>query len=394
MDKISLNGSIRSVKRSVTNSVEKNKKISNFLLREITMVVSTKKTNYLAVSGIISKYTEDTIPFEFLDSKNSIVRRLSVILISLIFEQKCDIFRYKLKKNIASVCLDKNRFYLNKKLASFKKFKPEKVSHISSAILYYLPFSFYPSGLPCFINLDKLINILITKNFLALPDPKESVIWMEFGENSISIEEGNSSSASESESISQYRVHNKNLNNKIGDNDSSQFTGSISDDSEKNPQKESKENLSMEFKDKIDEEKVSDASGEESVIEKKTKKAHKFKIFRLSRKEGPFGTIKKTTNIDTFVTHKDYNHVEFEIKNIRLEEVYNSNNEPKNADNTHEIPPKEVFENITMKNYVKKISITTPKNTPQIDVPPVRLKNKISSDNSIQGIILIIQILT
>ena len=163
------------------------RKTIDYLLRDVSTIANTKIRDINAVSSCATKYTENTIPFNMLNSESSVVRRLAVALIALIFEQKSDIFRYKLKRNTDGIFMDRSKMFLTKKTPSIKTFKPEPLAHVTDVLLYYLPLAFFPTGLPCYLDMNKLINILISKEYHYIPDPREAVIWMDFEDDSLSL---------------------------------------------------------------------------------------------------------------------------------------------------------------------------------------------------------------
>jgi hypothetical protein len=161
--------------------------LADRLLSEIKLLVFRQKNGYIARNHAMSKYTEDSIPFYLLSNDSRLVRKFASILICLIFEEKSDLFRYKLHKKLKNACIENNKLFLSPKSEAIKNFRPEPLYHVINPFLYYLPNSSFPNGLTCYLDADKLNNILLLKEWMRLPDPQEHLIWMNFGESSALI---------------------------------------------------------------------------------------------------------------------------------------------------------------------------------------------------------------
>lgn len=278
----------------------KDRRITEFLLREITLVVSTKRADAMVVSRVIGKYNEDNIPFEFLSSDNTIIRRLAVVLIGLIFEQKSDIFRYKLKKSVPNVTVEKNRIFVNNRMPQMRAFRPETLEHVGQCIFWYLPRQFFPSGISCYLDYPKLINILITKDFFYLPDPLENFIWMNFEEDSLSIEHADSSQNEES-TVS--------IHDKREDDEDDYSSEEASDDSSKDGMSGSSDSNNKVIQTKKNNVVQNTGPNPISYISDESvdgKNQHKIRIFQFFKKKKQDA---EPEPVEKFVTNFEYNIV-------------------------------------------------------------------------------------
>src|SRR3990167_5505887 len=176
--------------RDQSKTERKSKSIEDFaladrLLSEVKLLALRQKNGFSTKSHAMSKYTEDNIPFYLLSHENTIIRRLTSVLIALIFEEKSDLFRYKLHKNLKNACIENNRLFLSVKTPAIRNFRPEPLYHVSNPFMYYVSKSSFPRGLTCYLDTDKLYATLLLKEWMRLPDPMEHLIWMNFGESSV-----------------------------------------------------------------------------------------------------------------------------------------------------------------------------------------------------------------
>src|SRR3990167_2380007 len=154
------------------------------LLKELTFIVATRKSDqYCASVSILDRYTSDTVPTYLLRSDNFLVRRLAAVLFAFVFQANNDVFKDKSEDPRENVCMLQNFLFLNPYKSAMKHFQPELLHCVSKPILYYLPKAQFPTGLPSFLDVDKLYSILVTKEYLRIPDPSETVIWLPYEYN-------------------------------------------------------------------------------------------------------------------------------------------------------------------------------------------------------------------
>jgi len=287
-----------------TLSLIKSRKIIDHLILELSIVVMTKKTDPGVVCRSLSKYTEDTIPFELLNSPNSVIRRLTAVLIALIFEQKSDVFRYKLKKTVPGIFIDKYRIYLRKKVPDHKTIKIGHPQYLATPVHWSLADAFFPRGVPTGLMLDRLEIILMSKDYLCLPDPKCSYIWMNFESQNPSLPSLSSINSSA------YRADIPSSSNS-SDKSYSQPSEVISDN-EISSDPSNKNIGTNEKKDSRDDQdgyfypNEADAQGflKGSI-------PHKIKVFKFYRKSKNGDTVKR---VDGWVTNLEYNSVESSVQ--------------------------------------------------------------------------------
>ena len=159
------------------------KKLIEKLQSEIFQICATKRSlKSKELVRVLDKYTEQTIPFSLVSHTSSMVRRLTALLIALIFEHKSDLFRFRVLNNNKNMCLFRNQLFLTKMSPAIRNSRPEPLYHVKKALMYYLPTSTFPKGLTCYLDDAKLTNVFIEGEFLRLPDPMEQIVWMEFEE--------------------------------------------------------------------------------------------------------------------------------------------------------------------------------------------------------------------
>ena len=185
------------------------------LVRELTFIVAAKKSDLFGSSvSLLDKYSADTVPTHLLQAEDGLIRRLGAVLLAFVFHHKSDVFRVMADDRKQPFCLSQSFLFMSKYKSSMRVFHPEALPHVSNPLMFYLPKNQFPGGLPGFLDLDKLYSILITKEYLRIPDPAEMVIWLPFediGEYSAEQIARNAQSRSESpEESSEHRVHGNN----------------------------------------------------------------------------------------------------------------------------------------------------------------------------------------
>src|SRR3990167_1185817 len=151
----------------------------NSLLKELTFIVATRKSDqYGASVSILDKYTADTVPTHLLRSENYLIRRLTAVLLAFVFQNKNEVLAIKSQDPRENVCMLQNFLFLNPYKSAMKNFSPKPYEYVSKPIFYYLPNSQFPNGLPSFLDIEKMYSILVTKEYLRIPDPSEMVIWL------------------------------------------------------------------------------------------------------------------------------------------------------------------------------------------------------------------------
>ena len=151
----------------------------NILLKELTLIVASRKSDqYGASVSILDKYTADTVPTHLLRSETGLVRRLAAVLLAFIFQNKNEILTLSTRDPRENVCMLQNFLFLNPYKSAMKEFSPKPYEYVSKPIFYYLPRSQFPEGLPSFLDVEKMYSILVTKEYLRIPDPSEMIIWL------------------------------------------------------------------------------------------------------------------------------------------------------------------------------------------------------------------------
>ena len=158
------------------------KSLLDKLVHDIIQIVADKNHQYRQLQPLINSYQDCCWVVDLLVYHDGVVRRLAACLLSLVFEQKEDAFGTQLLKAGALVCAVKDRLFLTKISPAIRNSRPEPLYHVKKALMYYLPASTFPSGLPCYLDDSKLKSMLLSKEYLRLPDPKDQIIWMTMSE--------------------------------------------------------------------------------------------------------------------------------------------------------------------------------------------------------------------
>ena len=151
------------------------------LVRELTFIVAAKKSDLFGSSvSLLDKYSADAVPTHLLQAEDDLIRRLGSVLLAFVFQHKSDVFRVMADDRKQPFCLSQSFLFMSKYKSSMRVFHPETLPHVSNPLLFYLPKRQFPGGLPGFLDIDKLYSILITKEYLRIPDPAEMIIWLPF----------------------------------------------------------------------------------------------------------------------------------------------------------------------------------------------------------------------
>ena len=158
------------------------------LLHEINHILFLRRSKPTALIPYVSKFSVETLDLALLSHPNGYVRRFMAVIVGLVFEQNSDIFRTSVLNNYQDVYLRDKSLFLCKASPAIRNSRPEPLYHVEQAFFHYLPKGLYPRGQRCYLDEKKLAMILISKEYLRLPDPADHVVWLEFEDPIISFE--------------------------------------------------------------------------------------------------------------------------------------------------------------------------------------------------------------
>ena len=161
------------------NSLENQLHIESLLL-EIRHLLHLRKTDSLSLAAYLFNKPPNYLALENLEHPHTLIRRLTSILICLIFEQNSELLRTSELRSSKKVCFLDSSLFLCRASPAIRNSRPEPLYHVENPLCHYLPRNSFPKGQVCYLDLEKLTNILIGQEYLRLPDPKEQVVWLMF----------------------------------------------------------------------------------------------------------------------------------------------------------------------------------------------------------------------